>query len=346
MAHTRWGFTLLELLVVIALMFVLITIAIVAFSGVRAGADRTASLNALRQMSMGFNAYANEHRGRFMPGYLDAESMDGDDTADINVVGTFPSGVKLAGRDALDGVDIRDISSWVWRLSPYVDDGWEVFYEDYRQPALVGRLRALVEASEYGPATASGTNPPVSEIPSFGMNSIFIGGDSAHGGPTITDLNPWNPASANAVLAAMRLTDVKNPARVILFGASQRPSGAAPSGSAFNVVFGSPELRAPLMLRDSGGSWSEEQWHLDVSQVNQVFFDGDFTSGGAGGAPIARHGGGLVPIGMLDGSVQAVPLAELNGRGDTNGDGTLDSGVDALMSRWSPHIVPPIGAAN
>ena len=76
MAAQRKAFSLLELLLVIAIMFLLITIAIVAFGGARESANRTASLNALRQMTAGYNSYATDHRGRFMPGYLDVGTPD------------------------------------------------------------------------------------------------------------------------------------------------------------------------------------------------------------------------------------------------------------------------------
>ena len=75
MMPRRTAFTLLELLVVIAIMFGLITIAVVSFSGVRAVANRTASLNALRQMAAGFNSYASDHSGRFLPGYVAEAEM-------------------------------------------------------------------------------------------------------------------------------------------------------------------------------------------------------------------------------------------------------------------------------
>ena len=58
----RSGFTIVELMVSIAVIFVLITAAFVAFKAVKSSANRTESLNALRQMMAGYNMYSGEHK--------------------------------------------------------------------------------------------------------------------------------------------------------------------------------------------------------------------------------------------------------------------------------------------
>ncbi|HTL30052.1 MAG TPA: type II secretion system protein, partial [Tepidisphaeraceae bacterium] len=61
--RTRPGFTLVELLVVIAVIAVLIAILLPALSSARKQADRVKCLASLRQLGDGFNMYATENKG-------------------------------------------------------------------------------------------------------------------------------------------------------------------------------------------------------------------------------------------------------------------------------------------
>jgi prepilin-type N-terminal cleavage/methylation domain-containing protein len=61
------GFTLVELLVVIAIIAVLATIAATATIRFRAAADRSASIGALRQLQIANISYATENGGSFVP---------------------------------------------------------------------------------------------------------------------------------------------------------------------------------------------------------------------------------------------------------------------------------------
>jgi prepilin-type N-terminal cleavage/methylation domain-containing protein len=61
------GFTLVELLVVIAIIAVLATIAATATIRFRAAADRSASIGALRQLQIANVSYATENGGSFVP---------------------------------------------------------------------------------------------------------------------------------------------------------------------------------------------------------------------------------------------------------------------------------------
>ncbi|MHC4766777.1 MAG: type IV pilin protein, partial [Planctomycetota bacterium] len=65
------AFTLMELMVVVAIIALLVGIVIVSMRGVRASATRSESLGALRQMALAHGQYTDDHRGRFMPGYMD-----------------------------------------------------------------------------------------------------------------------------------------------------------------------------------------------------------------------------------------------------------------------------------
>lgn len=326
MMPRRTAFTILELLVVIAIMFLLITIAIVSFSGVRAGANRSASLNALRQMAAGFNSYASDHGGRFLPGYVAEADMD--DPTDIEVVARLPGNIRLNRiTDSCSGGQC-DRSSYVWRLSPYLSNHWETMFVDYRSQELIIALGAEFENDIFGPGTIAAGGFGISEIPSFGMNSVFIGGDSFHGGNAITDFHPWQ--NTNPVMAATRLSEVKNPSRIILFASSMRdPDASGPDGSAFNIDFGSPELRPPFIDFDplTGKGDGQQQWEFGstVDKTGVIIAAGTASYTNGGGWPIARWGNDLVPVAHLDGST----IAENRFR--MGADGSL----------WSPRVTAP-----
>jgi prepilin-type N-terminal cleavage/methylation domain-containing protein/prepilin-type processing-associated H-X9-DG protein len=65
------GFTLIEMLIVIAIIGILAAILFPAFAGARENARRTACMSNLKQLSLGFTLYANDNNER-LPGSTDA----------------------------------------------------------------------------------------------------------------------------------------------------------------------------------------------------------------------------------------------------------------------------------
>ncbi len=306
------AFTMTELLITIALIFLLASLIVVSLHGVRAAANRTESANALKQMALAFNAYSADNRQYFMPGYMDVPKALGID----------------AKKESGDVHDEEDTASYVWRLAPYLDHNWKTMFVDYRSKELQARITAEQLSGAYGPGTLdqwtqTGEAMGTSSIPSFGMNTTFIGGDNVHGGGGIVALNPWDNPSQK--LAATRYTEVKNPARVLVFApcSNYLENDGDDATSLFDpspvskIHLGDAALRPPYITLQgvdtepdpSQWEWIDRQWRIadeDETAIAPVS-SADFTAGG--GCPIARWGGKL-PAAHIDGSVSIRALEE------------------------------------
>jgi type II secretory pathway pseudopilin PulG len=302
----------MELLVVVAIIGLLVGLVVVSMHAVRASATRSESLGALRQMALAYGQYTDEHRGRLMPGYIDTSILTST-PAYQNMVGRLPSREKLSEEDS---------QSYVWRLAPYLDNAWETFFADLDAGTL-----SIVNASYgcciYGPGSSPCcADPPpkpilLSERPSYGMNSIFVGGDSWHGGAGVTARHPWQNTLEK--IAATRLSEVKNPTRLIVFG----PAALAGSGDTYeDPEVGFCELRPPYLEFDqTNETWMEDQWMVGVGGLVQQTGNGAYSDGA--GLPIARSGKDLMPVGHLDGSTVVEEISKLS----------------RDMRRWSPFEV-------
>jgi type II secretory pathway pseudopilin PulG len=298
----------MELLIVVAIIALLVGLVIVSMHTVRASASRTDSLGALRQMSMAYARYTEDNKGRLMPGYIDTGLLQpGGDLEDIRV--KLPSGEVL---------ELEDTQSYVWRLAPYVDNAWQTFFADIDRGAL-SQFNADFGSNVYGPY---GTGDPllgISVRPAYGMNSIFVGGDSFHGGQYARAHSPWNTLD-NKPIAATRLSEVKNPSRLIVFG----PAALVAADTA--AVYEKPgvgfcELRAPYLFKDSSDTWTLDQWMVGRQGRVQQTSNGEYAD--PAGLPIDRSGKDLMPVAHLDGSTVVEQLSSLS----------------RDMRRWSPFEV-------
>src|SRR5688572_6399550 len=75
-ASFRRGFTLVELLVVIGIIALLISILLPVLSTARERAQRIVCASQLKQLAQGIYLYANEHKGKVIPGSRNGENYD------------------------------------------------------------------------------------------------------------------------------------------------------------------------------------------------------------------------------------------------------------------------------
>lgn len=300
------AFTLLELMLSIAVMGVLASLLIVSMRAVRASASRTDSLGALRQMGVAHTSYSTDHRQQFMPGYIDPA---------LFAVGNVFENLKVTVANGFELAD-ADKSSYVWRMAPYLDNAWETYYHDTRSAAVRDRCQTDFYGHRFGPdAAGAEIDGGISERPTYGLNSILIGGDKGHGPPDIQSRNPWDGSLPK--IAAVRVSEVKNPTTVVLFAptAKARVPGPGDIDAYDDSTLGFCELRPPCLTMVDDKltelcSSGQGQWQVGIKGRVEVGDAANMTNGM--GLPIDRTGGATVPVVHIDGSCDTENIPDLS----------------------------------
>ena len=215
---TRRGFTIVELLTSLLAIVVLIGLVIHASSSVRRGADRASEMASARSLGIAWSSYAMDHRGTILPGY----------------------GSGFRARDAAG--EFIDTSTaevaaqrWPLRLAPYLGHDFAALYSG----------PARNELSELTSGPTADLLYRVSVRPSFGLNSVFIGGDQNYGGfsdimrQTFGEFYARGPSS------------VRRPDRLVVFSTSHASDPSLFSGvqeGFFRVL--PPAWTSPIWLDD------------------------------------------------------------------------------------------------
>jgi prepilin-type N-terminal cleavage/methylation domain-containing protein len=173
------GFTIVELLAVVAIVGLLIGVLAPALSSVRNNAHMTIEKSAARQLMVAFSAYAAANNDSVLPGYADRIPADPANPT---------SGIALHAYDArgreIDGQGPPPLSiarqRYLWRLAPYLQYNLRGLYVNQQQELLEN-----LESNDYNTYLYT-----ASISPSLGMNSMWIGGDSKYAGflPTSSPL--------------------------------------------------------------------------------------------------------------------------------------------------------------
>lgn len=196
------GFTVVELLVVLAIIGVLIGILVPVALGARRTAARVREASALRAVAAAWVGYATDQQGAVLPGYR-AGLPAADETGSPIPPEAYGGDVEVGKR-------------YPWRLAPWLDHDFRRLYAGDNADTLE-RLRTGDRNQYYYFASL---------YPSFGLNSAFVGGDEAR--------FPSDPALPNgganpfAQYCVTRLSGARRPQRTVVF-TSARTNATADS---------------------------------------------------------------------------------------------------------------------
>jgi prepilin-type N-terminal cleavage/methylation domain-containing protein len=215
----RRGFTLLELLVTVAIIAILATLIFSAVASARRAGATAREVNAARQLIAGYLRATTDRNGEFLIGYAVHEGATDDRGKEVPnpACGRYP-----------------------WRLAPYLD---------YRMEGimLVNEQAKLTKLTDHDDFVYR-----ASASPSFGINATFVGGNER------TGLIP-SPGTLRYYgnFVATRLSHVEQPAKLIVF-ASSRFTGEDSGGHKGEKENGFHLISAPRTTKvEWSGSYDE-----------------------------------------------------------------------------------------
>lgn len=142
-APRQRGWTLIEMLVTVAIISLLAALLMPALGRARGAAMQLCSLSNIRQLMTGYHLYHGDYNGHLMFGYPS----------------DYVNGVLTQVRDPQAGTLPPLIAKrYPWRLIGYVSDVWDLVYHHAPTPDL---------SDAYG----------LSLAPTYGLNSFYVGGD-------------------------------------------------------------------------------------------------------------------------------------------------------------------------
>lgn len=208
----------MELMVVIGVIAVLVAIVLHAASAVRDSAERSREMAAARTLAQAWVAYATDNNGAVLPGYVGGmEALD-----------QFGNPIET------EAVPVA-AKRWPWRLASYLGHDIAALYSADTQQRL-GELAGQDHATALY---------EISAFPSFGLNSIFVGGDENYGG--FSEI--FSETFGNFYV--QRLSTVRHPNRLVVF-ASSRSNEAQPGSSATRFREGYFRVLPP--------AWTQPLW--------------------------------------------------------------------------------------
>ena len=261
----RRGFSVTELLVVVAIIAILVAIIVPVASSARSAARRMREASAMRQVILAWTSYSVDNKGWLLPGFKTGLPVFQED-------GT---GIPPTAYGSVPEIQAR----YPWRLIRYLDHDFRALYVNQNEDMLQ-QLQSS-DPSQFYYFT--------SLYPSFGLNSVWVGGDEQRYGflPQTLPSGQLNPLYG---FYANRLSSLKHTDRVTIFASAHTNLTADQS-----MVEGYFRIEAPYFLAGQPTTWAAE-------------YDADTPP--SWGNLSARNNGQVV-VGVAGGGVDLVPVEEM-----------------------------------
>jgi len=288
----RRAFTLIELLVVITVIALLVSILLPALKEARKTALKIREMSVMHQATLSFAMYTADNKDGVFHGYISATE-------------TPQSGATEWPAYDHHGNEVRYWvgKRWFWRLMPYVGN------YDLRGMWLDRDLLKDALTLPSSPSGSNGFQLALANSPSFGYNSLWIGGDSIYQG-TInlpsTRSDTWRTKQI-----VDKITEVERPFELIVFASTRGRHYRDGMTSYYDnpgsrgTIPGWYRLYAPkyVVRSGSGANWTLETRNWWTSSPTEEF-NPYSTSYQKWGSLDGRHFNKPV-VGFVDGHVEA-----------------------------------------
>ena len=262
------GFTLVEILVVVAVISLLLALAVPGMTGLRNRAASIRELSSLRALSTAWTQYATDQRGWLLPAMYGMPPLS-------PLPAFYEDGQPIP--ESVFGNQRAVVARWPHRISRWLDH--------QVQPLAVTTEPWQVEACSDGDLMKQLYF--ASLYPSFGLNGMWVGGDQERYGFMPESIggkpNPFRNFYAS------RLTEIRHPERLVVFASSRTNQDACATGSVREGYF---RLESP--------QWLGPQWTASYD-ATMASTSGNVSARWSGKASVANANGSveLVPVDEL-----------------------------------------------
>ena len=154
----RRAFSLIELVIVLAIIGVLIAMSATGLMYLKRHAGHTSRANDLRQIGLAWKQYSVDSRDRFVPGWVSREAQE-----HLRLVLTYPDGDIIPPAPTFEE-DLPDIAApWTWRLAPHIGSDLVPLLDQATRSEL-----PIVDYAAYG--------EQIAYQPAFAYNGWYVGG--------------------------------------------------------------------------------------------------------------------------------------------------------------------------